>query len=156
MSLYDLAPSSTISTSQVRLALVSRKTEIQRMRRRFPNVFSTEQVESIIGEIDRFLLFIDGSNTLTVERNDVISAIDFTLDELSGKVKDGNFPCDGYFRREKDQIWYYFICNDMKLVEQHYELLDMQLDCEWRSVSSVDQAENLNLVGQELRYLAIA
>jgi hypothetical protein len=156
MSLYNLPQSNTISTSQLRLALISRKTEIMKLYKEFPHVFGDEFFQSSIAEIDSFLLYIDGSSKVQAikdtEQN--ATAIEFTLDELKSKVAD--LPPDGYFRREGDSLWYHFICNDMKVVEQKYETIDMQLDGEWRSVASVDQVENLNLIGQELRYLVLA
>lgn len=153
MSLYDLAPSDTISASQLRLALITRKTEIQRINRLFPHVFEPKHFESMVEEIDRFLLFIDGSKEIKAVRNDKDNT-SFTISELQGAVND--LPEDGYFRQEGNVLYYYFICNDMKIVERKYELLDMFLNGEWISPAAVDQPENLNLVGQEIRFIVFA
>lgn len=153
MSLYDLTPSDTIGTSQLRLALISRKTEIQRIDKSFPLAFETEYLESIINEIDGFLLFIDGSKEIKAVRDDK-DHTSFTISELQGAVND--LPEDGYFRQEGNVLYYYFVCNDMKIVESKYELLDMFLNGEWISPAAVDLPENLNLVGQEIRFIVFA
>lgn len=159
MSLFDLAPSNKISTSQIRLALVTRKAEIMKLYNQFPNVVGEEFYESALAEIDAFLLYIDGSKEITVTKDSEAtkhSAIDFTLEELQEKI--AGLPTEGYFKREKDQLWYYFICNicDQKIVEAKYEMLDMMFDGEWRAIASIDIPENLNLVEVELRYLVLA
>lgn len=153
MSLYDLAPSNTISTSQIRLALLARRSKIFSLNKAHPHVFSPEHFKSMVEEIDRFLLFIDGSKEIKVVRNDTYN-IDFTINELQDAVKD--LPEDGCFRQEGNVLYYYFICNDMKIVETKYELLDMFLNGEWISTAAVDQPENLNLVGQEMRFIVFA
>ena len=160
MSLYDLAPSNVVSTSQLRLSLISRKTEIMKLYKEFPHVFEEDFYRSMIEEIDTLLLYIDGSTTVQVFKDSEkkVGTVDFTIDELKSKVE--GFPTDGYFRSEGNALWYYFLCDDQKIVEHKYEMLDMKVDGEWRSVSLFDstlvEGEFLFLVGQELRYLVLA
>jgi hypothetical protein len=156
MSLFDLTPSNTISTSQIRLALIARKSEIAKAHQGFPNIFAEEFYRTSVKDIDSFLFYIDGSNTITAikDTESDFTAIEFTIAELQTKI-DG-LPLDGYFRREKDQLWYYFICEDKQVVEQKYELLDFCLNGKWMSVASISTFNELNLVGQELRYLVLA
>lgn len=148
--------SDTISTSQLRLALLSRKTELMRINREFPHVFDTNHFELMLDEIDRFLIYIDGSKEIKAFRGDssYSSGPDFVLGELRDAIK--KLPQDGYFRYEGRTLYYYFICNDAKIVQREYELLDMQLNGEWVSPAEIDQPENLNLVGQELRFIVFA
>jgi hypothetical protein len=159
MSLDDLVPSNVMSTSQLRLSLISRKTEIMKLHKEFPHVFEEDFYKSTIEEIDSFLLYIDGSIKVQVFKDtEKKSAIYFTLEGLKSKVK--GFPPDGYFIVEGNALWYYFLCEDQKIVENKYEMLDMQVDGEWRSVSLFDSTlvdrEFPFLVGQELRYLVLA
>lgn len=121
MTLLDLAPSSTISTSQLRLALLSRKTEVMRLRREFPEHYPEEPYEKAMQEIDSFLLHISGSTSIEAtcriggNKNDSESAsrkqlrtsvVDFTIAELQEKIK--GLPQDGYFRQEGQTLYYFF------------------------------------------------
>lgn len=148
--------SDTISTSQLRLALLSRKTELMWINREFPHVFDTDYFESMLDEINRFLIYIDGSKEIKAFRgySSYSSGHEFVLGELRDAIK--RLPQDGYFRYEGITLYYYFICNDAKIVQREYELLDMQLNGEWVSPAEIDQPENLNLVGQELRFIVSA
>lgn len=121
MTLLDLAPSSTISTPQLGLALLSRKTELMRMRREFPEHYSEEFYEKAMQEIDSFLLHICGStsieatcriggkenNSESASRKQLrTSVVDFTIAELQEKIK--GLPQDGYFRQEGQTLYYFF------------------------------------------------
>lgn len=121
MTLLDLAPSSTISTPQLRLALLSRKTEVMRMRRDFPESYPQELYEKAMQELDSFLLHIDGSTSIEAtcriggKESDSESAsrkqlrtsvVDFTIAELQEKIK--GLPQDGYFRQEGNVLYYFF------------------------------------------------
>lgn len=154
MSLFDLPKSNTISTSQLRLALVARKVEISNIFMQFPNVVGEEFYHSSLREIDAFLLFIDGSKTVTAMLDYGNTAIHFTIEELQEKVKD--LPGGGYFRRHGDELWYYFVCDDNSVIDKFYETLDLLVDGRWQSLSYIDLPENLDLIGQELRYLVLA
>jgi hypothetical protein len=156
MTLFDLPSSNRISTSQVRLALIYRKSSIMKIYKQFPLVVGEDFYNSAIAEIDSFLLYIDGSKQISVIKGEdpVATAIEFTISELQDKIE--GLPVDGYFGRDKDELWYYFICNDQKVVEDKYETLDMMLDGQWRAISSIGTLNELSLVGQELRYLVLA
>lgn len=121
MTLLDLAPSSTISTPQLRLALLSRKTEVMRMRRDFPESYPQELYEKAMQELDSFLLHIDGSTSIEAtcriggKESDSESAsrkqlrtsiVDFTIAELQEKIK--GLPQDGYFRQVENVLYYFF------------------------------------------------
>jgi hypothetical protein len=121
MTLLDLAPCSTISTPQLRLALLSRKTEVMRMHREFPKSYPAELYEKAMQELDSFLLHIDGSTSIEAtckiggNKNDSESAsrkqlrasvVDFTIAELQEKIK--GLPQDGYFRQEGNVLYYFF------------------------------------------------
>jgi len=121
MTLFDLTPSSTISTPQLRFALLSRKTEVMRLRREFPEYYPEEHYEKAMQEIDSFLLHISGSTLIEAtcriggNKNDSESAshkqlqtsvVDFTIAELQEKVK--GLPQDGYFRQEGNVLYYFF------------------------------------------------
>jgi hypothetical protein len=152
MTLLDLAPCSTISTPQLRLALLSRKTEVMRMHRDFPESYPAELYEKAMQELDSFLLHIDGSTSIEAtcriggdkqnggekKDNDSESAsrkqlrtsvIDFTIGELQEKIK--GLPQDGYFRQEGQTLYYFFTLR----VEQkgmldnspYYDLTDIYL-----------------------------
>jgi hypothetical protein len=129
MTLFDLAPCSTISTPQLRIALIGRKTEVMRMHREFPESYPAELYEKAMQELDSFLLHIDGStsieatcrigaisetggeekdsNSKSASRKQLrTSVVDFTIAELQEKIKD--LPQDGYFRQVENVLYYFF------------------------------------------------
>lgn len=144
MTLFNLAPCSTIGTAQLRIALLSRKTEVMRMRRDFPESYSQELYEKTVREIDSFLLHIDGSTSIEAtckiggKDNDDESAsrkqlrtsvMDFTIAELKEKIK--GLPQNGYFRQDGQVLYYFFMLEaEQKGLLSHspyYDLTDIFL-----------------------------